>query len=170
MPTYAFRRLNEDDFDSAYAILVEVTDWLLSKGVRQWMQPIPRDLYAQRQLEGENYGLLINDALAAVISLLHLRPDYWADELPNEDSYRWMATLASSRQFKGQKLGELILSEAEQFLINEGVPALYLDCIYGQGALPEFYTSLGYRQIARKNIEFPHGTFDSVLMRKKLYR
>ncbi len=170
MPTYGFRRLHEDDFDSAYAILVEVTEWLLSKGVRQWMQPISRELYAQRQTDGENYGLFINDTLAAVVSLLNLRPDYWADELPDGDSFMWMATLASSRKFKGQKLGELILSEAEQFLVLEGVPALYLDCIYGQGALPEFYTSLGYRQVARKNITFPHGTFDSVLMRKKLHR
>ena len=51
---------------------------------------------------------------------------------------------------------------------HEGVPAIYLDCFYGEGALPEFYTSLGYEQIARKEIEFPCGTFDSVLMRKAL--
>src|SRR5579862_9713856 len=125
MPTYAFRRLNEDDFESAYAILVEVTEWLLNKGVRQWMQPIPEEMYAQRQTDGENYGLFIDDKLASVVSLIDLRPDYWADYLPDDHSYKWMATLASSRKFKGQKLGELILSEAEQFLIVEGVPALY---------------------------------------------
>ena len=167
MPSYLFRRLQEKELDAGYGIIVEVTDWLLSQGVRQWLQPLPYETYVTRQRSSENYGLFMDNELAAVVSLMNARPDYWASSLPKTD-FKWMATLASARKFKGHKLGELALSEAEHFLAVEGVPAIYLDCIYGNGALPKFYELLGYHQIVRKPIEFPHGTLDSVLMRKRL--
>ena len=169
MPTYIFRRLHDDEVDAGLAIITEVTEWLASKGVRQWVAPLPREIYIQRQEQGENYGLLVDGELAAVVSLMDFRPDYWSDYLPKAP-YKWMATLASSRRFKGQRLGELAISEAEHFLSVDGVPAIYLDCVYGQGTLPEFYTWLGYQAVARKDLEFPWGTFDSMLMRKTLNR
>lgn len=169
MPSYHFRRLEDEEFAYAYAIIVEVTEWLLSRGIRQWLQPFPPEVYAQRQALGQNYGLFADDELASVVSLIDFRPDYWAEYLPRT-RFKWLATLATSRNFKGQKLGELTMSEAEQQLSKEGVPAIYLDCFYGEGVLPLFYTSLGYQQIARKDVTFPHGTFDSVLLRKTLKR
>ena len=167
MPSYIFRRLHDDEVDAALAIITEVTDWLATKGVRQWSEPLPRDVYEQRQEHGENYGLLVDQELAAVVSLIEFRPDYWSEYLP-KTPFKWMATLASSRKFKGQKLGELAISEAEHFVTVEGLPAIYLDCVYGQGTLPEFYPWLGYQAVARKDLTFAWGTFDSMLMRKSL--
>ncbi|MFN8451117.1 MAG: GNAT family N-acetyltransferase [Anaerolineae bacterium] len=169
MPSYLFRRLEEYEFAYAYAIVVEVTEWLLSKGIRQWLQPLPPEIYARRQVMGENYGLFVDEELACVVSLIDDRPEYWSEYLPKK-RFKWLATLASSRNFKGQKLGELAMSEAEQHLAREGLPAIYLDCLYGEGVLPKFYTSLGYTQVARKDVTFPGGTFDSVLLRKRLNR
>ena len=167
MTSYRFRRLESSDLDAALAILVEVTQWLQTKGVRQWIQPIPREIYEKRVAQGENYGLFVDKELAAVVSLMNYRPEYWSEHLP-ETGYRWMATLASARKFKGQRLGELTISEAEHFLRFDRVPAIYLDCVYGDGALAKFYSDLGYQTVARKDVSFPWGTFDSVLMRKKL--
>ncbi|MCC6803408.1 MAG: GNAT family N-acetyltransferase [Anaerolineae bacterium] len=167
MPSYSFRRLNDDDFEDAYAIIVEVTQWLLNKGIRQWVEPFPTLLYAQRHVMGENFGLFVDNQLASVVSLIDDRPEYWSEYLP-KTRFKWLATLATSRSYKGQKLGELTMVEAEQFLAREGVPAVYLDCIFGDGTLPVFYSSMGYKLVARKDVTFPHGTFDSVLMRKRL--
>ncbi|MBI1256286.1 MAG: GNAT family N-acetyltransferase [Chloroflexi bacterium] len=167
MPSYVFRRLHDNEADAGLAIISEVTEWLASKGVRQWAAPLPREIYIERQEHDENYGLLLDGELAAVVSLMEFRPDYWEEYLP-KTPYRWLATLASSRRFKGQRLGELAISEAEHYLAVEGVPAIYLDCVYGEGTLPEFYTWLGYQAVARKDLEFPWGTFDSMLMRKTL--
>ncbi len=63
MTRYSFRRLKADEFESAYAILAEVTAWLLSKGVRQWLQTFPREMYAERHTRGENYGLFVHGEL-----------------------------------------------------------------------------------------------------------
>lgn len=169
MVNYQFRRLKPDELDAGLAIITEVTDWLLSKGIRQWAQPLPREVYAERHAKGENYGVFADDALAAVVTLMEHRPDYWKRWLPNTP-YKWMATLASSRKYKGQRLGELAIGEAEHFLALEGIPAIYLDCVYGDGTLPEFYTWLGYQAVARETLTFPWGTYDSILMRKSLLR
>lgn len=167
MPNYLFRRLHDDELEIGYFIIVEMTEWLLNRGIRQWLQPFPPELYVERQDKGENYGLFVDDELAAVVSLIDTRPEYWAEHLP-KTRFKWLATLASARKFKGHKLGELTMSESEQFLASEGLPAIYLDCIYGRGVLPQFYTSLGYYQVARKDVAFPNGSFDSVLMCKRL--
>lgn len=167
MPLYSFRRLRATEFDAAYDILTEVSEWLLKKGIRQWAAPLPREIYAQRQAQGENYGLFVDGELAAVVSLLSERPAYWTDEIP-DDNFKWLATLASARKFSGHKLGELAMSEAEHFLAQEGIGDIWLDCVYNDGTLPRFYASMGYKEAARKALSFAWGTFDSVLMRKRL--
>lgn len=168
MSSYRFRRLKDEDFAAAYAIVVEVADWLQSRGIRQAQPPLPREVYAQRQARGENFGLFVGSELAAVVSLMEHRPDYWAEHLPSTP-YKWLATLASARKFKGQKLGEVAIGEAEHYLILDGIPLLYLDCAFGSGALPDFYVFLGYETVARKDLTFPGGQVDSVLLRKRLY-
>lgn len=167
MPLYSFRRLSATEFDAAYDILTEVAEWLLKKGVRQWAAPLPREVYEQRHTQGENYGLFVDRELAAVVSLLSERPEYWRNEMP-ESNFKWLSTLASARKFSGHKLGELVISEAEHFLAQEGLANIYLDCVYNDGTLPRFYSSLGYKEIARKDLAFAWGTYDSVLMRKRL--
>lgn len=167
MPLYSFRRLRVTEFDAAYDILTEVAEWLLKKGVRQWAAPLPREIYEQRQTQGTNYGLFVDGELAAVVSLLSERPGYWANDMP-ESNFKWLSTLASARKFSGHKLGELAMSEAEHFLAQEGIADIYLDCVYNDGTLPRFYASLGYKEIARKGLVFAWGTYDSVLMRKRL--
>lgn len=167
MSLFQFRALEADEIDAGMAIITEVTDWLLSKGVRQWLQPLPRDLYAQRHARGENFGLFVDGELAAVVSLIDERPVYWKEWLPTTP-FRWLATLASSRRYKGQGLGAVTIGKAEQHLTQHAIREVYLDCVYGDGTLPDFYESLGYEQISRQEQAFPAGTFDAVLLKKTL--
>ena len=168
MTSFTFRRLKVEELSAAYEIIWEVTEWLLSKGVRQWLTPIPLDIYHQRQVDGDNYGLFVDDELGAVVSLLDERPDYWSVYLP-DTPFKWLATLASARKFKGRGLGQQTIVEAEFHLAVQGCAEIYLDCFYGNGILPQFYDSLGYQLVTRRDLDFPAGTFDSVLMRKRLY-
>ncbi len=167
MTAYAFRPLEISELDDAYAIIEEVTRWLLRKRVRQWLEPLPYELYRERQQRGDNFGLLIDGKLAAVVSLLDDRPAYWDDYLP-ETGFKWLTTLASSRRYKGQGLGQIVIEKAGQYLTHAGIDEIYLDCVYGEGILPQYYDLLGFDQLARKEIEFPHGILDSMLMRKLL--
>ncbi len=157
MTKYDFRVLRLDELDAAYAILEEVTQWLLDQGVRQWLQPLPYEVYRQRQQHGDNFGLFADGDLAAVVSLLDDRPGYWEAHLP-KTRFKWLATLASARRYKGQDLGQLVIERSEEYLTNAGFKQVYLDCIYGSGMLPKYYVLLGFEQVAREKITFPHGT------------
>ena len=75
MRAAVFRRLRRGEFEDGYSIICEVTDWLLSKGSDQWLHPILKQVHAERQEQGFNYGLWLNGVLAAVVSLTNERPD-----------------------------------------------------------------------------------------------
>lgn len=165
MSRMQFRRLNADEFDAAYAILREVTDWLLGKGIRQWASVLPEDVYRKRQDAGQNYGLFHDSELAVVVSLLPYLPAYWED-YPVDAPYTCLATLATALRFKGHDYGREMLQQVEAFCEEQAVPTLYLDCAYG--FLPDYYASLGFQPLTRRLFVFPYGDFDSVLMRKTL--
>jgi GNAT superfamily N-acetyltransferase len=164
MKIITFRRLAAAELETAYAIGREVAVWLRERDLPTWL--VPLDIYQQRQERGENYGLLLDNLLCAVVTLTRYRPTSWAEYLPNT-SFIWLATLASKRQFKGHDLGRLLLAEAERFVQQQGEQSIYLDCYYSRGLLPHYYAQVGYQWIARKDLVFDDGSVhDSVLMSK----
>lgn len=60
------------------------------------------------------------------------------------------------------------IQEAAAFLQDKGAEELYVDCVQGNGFLRNYYESLGFELVSRKDIEYPVGIFDMVLMRKAL--
>jgi hypothetical protein len=167
--TYSFRRLiTTDEFEAAYSIIFEVTEWLLSKGIQQWTLPFPRDLYLQRHELGENYGLYHRDQLAGVVSLTPNQiPSVWEENVVDDD-FTWLGTLATAIPFKGQGLGVVLLQEAEYFLRNQTNEVIYLDCYCGAGVLPHFYRSNGYEQLTRKTFTSKDKSSEFALFRKTL--
>ena len=162
-----FRQLKNEELDAAYAVICDAVDWLLSKGIRQWTVPLPRGVWEQRQHNGENYALVCQGELAVVLSLLHEDHPYWKDELGGGKHW-WLSTVTTTLTYRGQQLGRRAIAEAETFLRDKAVKELYVDCVYGSGFLPKYYKSLDFTLVARKDIEYPLGTFDMVLMRRKL--
>lgn len=165
MNEIAFRRLHADEFDAAYAILSEVTDWLLAQGIRQWVRPFPLDMYRERHDDGRNYGLFVGAHLAVVGSFMPALPPYWGD-YPVEESSVWLSTLATARKFKGRRLGYTMLEQIENHCRAQGIANIYVDCAYG--FLPSYYAAAGYHWITRHRFHFPHDDFDAVLMKKTL--
>lgn len=163
-----FRQLRDDEFDEAYAIASDAVSWLLSKGITQYLQPIPEKAYRKRHLAGWNHGLFIQDKLAAVITLIKgYRPAEWQGYLP-EDPFIWMATLASAHACKGLGVGGLAVAHAENLLRQHGERLVLLDCYYGTGFLPHYYANLGYVPIKRMEVVYPSRTIDALLMSKIL--
>jgi GNAT superfamily N-acetyltransferase len=161
-----FRRLLPDEFQDAYAIVCQVSDWLESKGHRHWL--VPAQVYRQRHAAGENYGLWMRDLLVAVVSLERSGPRAWQKVLP-DTKFAWLGTLVTAIEFKGRNLGMITLNKAEAFLRRQGVKDVYLDCYYDTGFLPRYYESAGYEWVARKALVFADGSVhDSVLMCKEL--
>jgi hypothetical protein len=167
MNDISFRSLHADEFDDAYAIICEVTEWLLAKGIQQWERPFPMDRYRQRHDEGRNYGLFVGADLAVVGSLMPALPLYWGD-YPAEKPMIWLSTLATALKFKGRKLGYRMLEQIDHHCRAQGIANIYVDCVYG--FLPGYYEAAGYQWITRHLFHFPHDDFDAVLMKRPVSR
>lgn len=166
MNTLCFRRLTFVELEAGYAIVREATEWLLTQNLPAWL--VPHDVYRRRHALGENYGLLVDNQLRVVVTLTTYHPEDWAAYLPTTN-FVWLATLAATRQFKGQRLGRVALELAELIVRCAGTPSIYLDCYYSKGLLPGYYMRSGYQWLARKDLIFEDGSIhDSVLMCKTL--
>jgi GNAT superfamily N-acetyltransferase len=153
MDEITLRQLQPNEFEAAYHILIDVTDWLLANGIQQWQKPLPREVYLRRHAAGQNYGFFVDESLAAVVSLIpNYRVAEWDDDLPTSD-YVWLGTLATAPRFIGRGLGRGMLHKIEEMLRQRGVTEIWLDCAVGEGTLPRFYQSAGYRPLLTKNVQ-----------------
>lgn len=154
--------------ERAYAIICETVEWLLSRGIRQWKTPLPREVFDLRQARGENLGLIADGSLAVVLGLVRHSPAHWADETGGRTPW-WLCTLATANVFRGRGLGRSAVRAAIERARQAGAGELLLDCVWGSGFLPEFYGSLGFDMICRKEIDWPKcGPVEMALMRRDL--
>ena len=159
-----FRRLDDSEVDAACAILAAASEWLLARGIRQWVGTYPRELYQQLQDRGENFGLIEDGRLVAIVTLTSVPPE-WEDELRGREA-RWISKLAVAPDCHGRGIGRRMAEHALEQLRREGAPRAWLDCKYGP--LVEFYESLGFERVVAKDVQFPNVTLELVLMRREL--
>ena len=112
-----FRRLNAEEFDAAYAIIREVTEWMLERGILQWERAFPVERYRERHEDGRNYGLFVGDELAVIGSLMGL------GQLAASSELTALRSLGLSRRRLGLAVA-LALSVREMASL-EAVPFVY---------------------------------------------
>lgn len=163
----SFRQLSPHELDLGYAVYMSAFEWLNANGIRQWLVPLPRSVYAARHKRGENYGLFVEDQLAVIISLYPGTPPEWADILTESETW-WVHTLAIKSDYRGRGLGALTLQHSVAHLRDQGLLEIYLDCL--AGFLPTYYAKQGFTQLAARDYTYPSSsnTFSIVLMKKDL--
>ncbi len=164
MNSLQFRKLRNSEFDQAHGIICEAVEWLLSKNIRQWTLPLPRHIYRTWQEKGQNYALICNGELAVILSLVKETSQHWRDKTGPQPCW-WLSTVATSTEFRGRELGRTAIERAKMHLATLGVKEIYLDCVYGNGFLSEYYRSLSFVPLVRKTIQYPIGLFDMLLMK-----
>ena len=168
MDRFEFRRILDDEVEKAYSIICARTDWLNSKGIKQWTEPLPRNVFDDRQRNGDNYGLFKGNDICAIISIVKTCVPWWADETNNEPKW-WFETLATRIEFAGMRLGEETIKRAIGQMRSTGSDCVYADCVKGDGFLQQYYEELGFITILEKEIEFPKcGLLKMILMKSDL--
>ena len=160
-----FRPIKGDEAESAYRIICDATEWLRRKKIKQWTEPLPRQVFDARQSRDENYGLFADGVLSVSMSLILESVPYWEKEIGPSPVW-WLCTLATSVNRKGEGLGEEAVRRACQHLKNKGVGLLWLDCVMEGDFLQNYYFRLGFATVAEKTIDFPKcGRTGMVLMK-----
>jgi N-acetylglutamate synthase-like GNAT family acetyltransferase len=161
-----FRRITDSELDEAYAVICDAVEWLNAKDIQQWPSPIPRRSYERMQARGQNYALFCEGRIAVVLSLAPGRNPHWKGVVDEEVT--WLRTVATGQDARGTGAGREALAAAACEVAAAGATELYVDCVYGDGFLPRYYESVGFEQLARREITYLTGTFDMVLLRKTL--
>jgi GNAT superfamily N-acetyltransferase len=162
-----FQRLTADEEDAGYQVIVQSVAWQKGKGIELWNEPLPRDVYEVRHNRGENFGLFEKGELAAIVSLVHGIPSYWATQVNDPDAI-WLCTLAVAEGFHGYGMGRAAVEESLAFLRKEGHTLVCLDCTLGY--LADLYESMGFERVVQERKRIPHAgrVVDCVLYRKRL--
>ncbi|MCC7407150.1 MAG: GNAT family N-acetyltransferase [Phycisphaeraceae bacterium] len=149
------------EFESCYAVLTRVTDWLNARGIRQWLRPLPRSVYERWQRQGCNYHYLVEGKLAAVVSLVTQVDQEWQTHTGPEPVL-WVHALAVERTFAGRGIGRSVMQAITQLRQQP----LWLTCVNHQGFLPAYYRELGFTQVAEEQKDYGQfGRFNMTLMR-----
>ncbi len=165
-----FRKVEPSELDTAYSIHCETVDWLLAKGVRQWTRPVPKDIFESRQKQNELFCLDTDKTIVAVVSIAIRSSGNWENEL-GPGKFLFLSTLSTGNAFRGKEYGKFLLEMTIQHIeVEPTKDEIYLDCVVGSGFLPNFYRTFGFIDVARKNIEYPSGIFDMLLMKRKVNR
>lgn len=162
-----FRKVWDQEVPSAHQILVDAVDWLLSRGIRQWTIPFPRETYNEYQSRGENYLLASGDHLLTVISLRSSISKDWQDEIGPGEQW-WLSNLATNKDAHGHGFGKRTVNEVLRKLVCNHVADVYLDVVRGNGFLLDFYAQFGFHSVASKEIVYSTGPFDMVLMHSRI--
>lgn len=161
-----FRRLQPAEDKAGHQVWIEAFDWLQTRGIRQWLVPLPIEAFRKRTRDGRNYGLFDGENLLAVVALGELVDDHWTDAL-GPGPHWWLGALAIRSTLHGRKIGKRVIAHACTEAAAAGATELYLDCV--EGALLRYYSLLGFTQREAKTITYPSGnSFSMVLMTTKL--
>jgi ribosomal protein S18 acetylase RimI-like enzyme len=162
-----FRPATAAEVGPAHALYMDLVGWLKAKNIRQWLRPLTKEEFAERQARGELFALFLDDQMAAHAALAFEEDTDWREHLDTRKRW-WIKTLAVSRAHSGRGLGAKVVELCEAFVRQSGGKEIYLECV-DAGYLPDYYARLGYELLVRANITYPSGnTFLVALMRKRL--
>ena len=147
----AFRLATLDDAEAIMGLLEAAAEWLVSRGIRQWLPgQIRMDWLRERIADGEVYVATLDGELAGSFRLI------WSDEpvwgtTPDDAGYAH--GLVINRAFAGRGVGLRLLERAEQLVAARGRPYLRLDCMTANAVLCDYYVRAGFTYRGDK-----HGT------------
>jgi len=141
------------DATAIFALRGQLEDWLASRAVVQW-EPgeVALDNIVAQVKDGEWHVAAEGESLLGALRLL------WADEPVWREEDRFAAYvhgLMVPRCRAGNGLGAALLSWAERQAQWKNAPSLRLDCVEANLRLREYYASLGFREVGRRDFDGP---------------
>jgi GNAT superfamily N-acetyltransferase len=134
-----------EDLTRYLDFLEEVSDWLESRGIKQWKRGMFRsseEYFADSIERREVHLASIDGKLVGTLRLLLNDPIVWPDITENDAVYIY--NLAVGRASAGQRLGARLLEWVEVQTASLGRRHIRLDCFAYNSFLCGYYTRAGY--------------------------
>lgn len=134
-------RADPTDVEEIQFLLEGTRQWLLSKGINQYLYPFTRDWLTKRISKHEVYLVSVSGLTLGTVTI------QWSDEaiwgkMPDDAGY--IHQMAIRRDLKGHGLGLELLDWAEKRIASQHKRFARLDCWSENPKLCAYYDSAGY--------------------------
>lgn len=155
---YYMEQAQPQHTEAIMAILLEIAEWLRSKGSTQWGGLLEghdsHDTPAAIQ-RGDVFICKNEEEVGGIVMLLQQPSEWdrklWGSEAHSEDQAIYLHRLAVKRSYANTGLGQAMLDWCSSGIRFEGKNIVRLDCIASSSQLNSFYSRNGYTYIGGKD-------------------
>jgi GNAT superfamily N-acetyltransferase len=156
---------SENDLPAILALFDESVRWLVERGiVGQWGtkpfsdQPKTREEFMGWISRGEMFVAKSNGVLVGTVALAEAPPGYIAHYWePFPETALYLEALTTKWSLAGRGIGREILRWVDEYALQQGKTAIWLDCWADSDALVSYYRSEGYEPRGQFGVKEWHG-------------
>ncbi|WP_282936553.1 GNAT family N-acetyltransferase [Paenibacillus sp. RC67] len=155
---FTMSQARPEDTEAIMALLLEIAEWLRSKGSSQWKGLLEgHDSHdtAGAIRRGDVFICKFEEDVAGTVLLLREQSDWdnklWGSNAHHEDQAIYLHRLAVKRKYANTGLGQAILQWCDSGIRFDEKKIVRLDCIANSLLLNNFYSQNGYAYKGEKD-------------------
>ncbi|WP_036745877.1 GNAT family N-acetyltransferase [Paenibacillus sp. UNC451MF] len=155
---FTMSQARPEDTEAIMALLLEIAEWLRSKGSSQWkglLEGYDSHDTANAIQRGDVFICKFEEDVAGSVMLIQKPSDWdcnlWGSKAHREDQAIYLHRLAVKRKYANTGLGKAILQWCDSGIRFEGKTVVRLDCIASSLQLNNFYSHNGYFYMGEKD-------------------
>lgn len=156
--SYEVAVAHQEDTEEVMSLLVEIAEWLKSRGSTQWGGLLDGDDSHDTigAIQRENvFVFKYGQEIAGLVMLLrkpsHWDVQLWEDKAHDTDGAVYLHRLAVRRKYANTGLGRSILNWCTTGVRFVDKQLMRLDCVNDNDTLHSFYTGNGYKHVGEND-------------------
>lgn len=132
------------DVPAAQGLIDGARQWLHSRGIDQWQDPVPDAVLLRDAEQGNLFVVRQDQAIVAMVTVSDSDSETWGVE---SSPAAYVHRLAVAQTYRGSRLGQRLLAWVEQRAADSGAAFVRLDCATDNPGLRRFYEQQGFRHV-----------------------
>ncbi|MBB6053252.1 GNAT family N-acetyltransferase [Armatimonas rosea] len=151
MSEFRVARATVDEAPLAAAILLEVSEWLVAIGQKNWEPEwfTPESMVPNAE-RGELWLAWDGSDPVGTMLVAATDEDFWPEDAPGAALY--VHRVAVARRAAGRGVSQALLRQAEAETVAAGVPYLKLDCRADRPKLRALYEAAGFQRVDERTV------------------
>jgi GNAT superfamily N-acetyltransferase len=132
------------DVPATQALIEGARQWLRSRGIDQWQDPVPDAVLVRDAEQGILFVVRQDEVVVAMVTVSDSDSETWGVE---SSSAVYVHRLAVAQTHRGSRLGQRLLAWVEEGAADRGAVFVRLDCATDNPGLRRFYERQGFRHV-----------------------
>ncbi|MBF4616431.1 GNAT family N-acetyltransferase [Curtobacterium sp. VKM Ac-1376] len=132
------------DVTAAQVLIDGAKQWLRSRGIDQWQDPVPDAVLLRDAEQGNLFVVRQDQVVVAMVTVSDSDSETWGME---SSPAVYVHRLAVAQTHRGSRLGQRLLAWVEARGADRGAAFVRLDCATDNPGLRRFYEQQGFRHV-----------------------